>query len=656
MVKIPRIADAYVEIEARTGKYRADISKAKSITTGFGKSATKSLKTVTLGVAALGAAAGVAATAIGVKLSRAIINAGKASVLTAVKYDKLTRGLTAVVGSSKEAEKQLLRLQKVAELPGLSFAGAIQGSINLQAAGIEAELAERALKAFGNALVTVGKGAEDLSGVNLALTQIANKTSGFGQDVRQLQERLPQMQTALKAAFDGKPLEDLNITGKELVAALVTEFEKLPQASGGIANSIENIGISFDLLKNQIGQTFLPVIDKSLKGLTDIIDKIREVLPFWFVYQKQIAKIFVNITTIGIQATGDMMEAMGAIIAAAAPLIFKPIANSAKKFFRDFTTGFSVAVNDVMRFLRVINQKEYEDFLVAVVNSNQEANSKAAENFKNEYESAIRAAVNTAIKGLPKIGETFTTMLADINAELATLTREIEKLQQFKAGLKSLADSFLSSFTPAVYDASKSVGRLNLNMGTLSKTFSQFKIEQLGGKLAQAFGKVGDVSDTAKAKMQAFWDAQREAAQRIQDTIAPAFENLFANLFSGNTKSLWEQFWSDLKQIAIRQIAQIASAQLLAGIFGGGQAQGGGGGGGVGSFLSSFAPLLTAINPVLGGVALAGGFVAGKLEQPKSQQFNFYQTDFANLDQTSIQKTVSQTILPSIDEERADGR
>ena len=36
---MPKIADAYVELEARTGKYRADITKAKRATASFGASA-----------------------------------------------------------------------------------------------------------------------------------------------------------------------------------------------------------------------------------------------------------------------------------------------------------------------------------------------------------------------------------------------------------------------------------------------------------------------------------------------------------------------------------------------------------------------------------------------------------------------------------------
>src|SRR5215210_433175 len=112
-----------------------------------------------------------ASTAVAVGMGVAGAAAGAFGILAikaAGNMQSLRMGLDAVSGSSEESEKQLVRLREVAKLPGLGFQEAIQGSVNLQAAGLSANTAERALKSFGNALATVGKGKAELSGVILA--------------------------------------------------------------------------------------------------------------------------------------------------------------------------------------------------------------------------------------------------------------------------------------------------------------------------------------------------------------------------------------------------------------------------------------------------------------------------------------------------------
>jgi TP901 family phage tail tape measure protein len=49
----------------------------------------------------------------------------------------------------------------------------------------------------------------------------------------------------------------------------------------------------------------------------------------------------------------------------------------------------------------------------------------------------------------------------------------------------------------------------------------------------------------------------------VLNDIKGAFTNLFENLFSGNTKDLWERFWDDLKSIASRKLAEIAANELI---------------------------------------------------------------------------------------------
>lgn len=169
---------------------------------------------------------------------------GIMAVKAAADMESLRMGLDAVSGSSEESEKQLVRLKEVARLPGLGFQEAVQGSINLQAAGLSATTAERALQSFGNALATVGKGKAELSGVILALTQIASKGKVSAEEINQLNERIPQIRVAMKTAFgtaDTEELAALGIDSQTFIDGIITEFEKLPPVMGGFNIAVENL-------------------------------------------------------------------------------------------------------------------------------------------------------------------------------------------------------------------------------------------------------------------------------------------------------------------------------------------------------------------------------------------------------------------------------
>ena len=170
--------------------------------------------------------------------------------------EALQKGLISVMGSAKAAGDEFERLKEVAKLPGLGLEEAVQGSVALQAAGFSADEARSSLLAFGNALATVGKGKNELKLVNLALTQLQNKSSGYGQELRQLTEQLPQLRNALVSAFgtaESDKIAQLGVTGKEVVTILTQEFAKLPKVAGGLKNSFENAGDAIKIALFNVG-------------------------------------------------------------------------------------------------------------------------------------------------------------------------------------------------------------------------------------------------------------------------------------------------------------------------------------------------------------------------------------------------------------------
>lgn len=205
-------------------------------------------------------------------VSLPIIAIGAGAVKAFGDLEALQKGLISVMGSAEAAGAEFTKLKEVAKLPGLGLEEAVQGSVNLQSAGFSADQAREALLQFGNALATVGKGKNELNLVVLALTQLQNKSSGFGQDLRQLVEQLPQLRGALTNAFgtaDSEAIANLGVTGKQVVETLITEFGKLPRVSGGIKNAFENLSDSTKIAFANLGEA----LNKSL-NIEGLLNKI----------------------------------------------------------------------------------------------------------------------------------------------------------------------------------------------------------------------------------------------------------------------------------------------------------------------------------------------------------------------------------------------
>ena len=251
---------------------------------------------------------------IGAKLTAGltlpIVGLGAAAVKSYGEIEALMKGLNAVMGSAAAAGNEFEKLKEVAKLPGLGLEEAVRGSVSLQSAGFSADQARESLLAFGNALATVGKGKNELNFVILALTQLQNKSSGFGQDLRQLTEQLPQLRGALTDAFgtaDSEAIAKLGVTGAEVVQRITKEFAKLPPVTGGIKNAFENLSDSSSIALSKLGQ----IIDKNL-NITGLLEKVSNgisSLVDWF------SELSPSVQT-GILAFAGLAAALGPVLLA----------------------------------------------------------------------------------------------------------------------------------------------------------------------------------------------------------------------------------------------------------------------------------------------------------------------------------------------------
>lgn len=242
---------------------------------------------------------------------------GAASLKTYGDLEALQKGLISVMGSAEAAAAEFEKLKEVAKLPGLGLEEAVRGSVALQSAGFSADEARAALMSFGNALATVGKGARELDLVTLALTQLNNKSTGFGQDLRQLMEQLPQLRGALKSAFgtsDSEEIAKLGVSGRQVVMLLTKEFAKLPKVTGGFKNAIENTTDNLKIRFAQLGESIYKafniegLLERFNNSLGKIVDNFKEMDP-------SIQKVVLVVSALA-AASGPLLFTIGGLLKA----------------------------------------------------------------------------------------------------------------------------------------------------------------------------------------------------------------------------------------------------------------------------------------------------------------------------------------------------
>ncbi len=210
-----------------------------------------------------------------VGITAPLMMAGKAAVDNAVKMQRLGYAIDAVTPSAAAARQEMEQLREVAKLPGLGYKEAIQLAVGLQATGVAAEEAQRFMKAFGNAIATVGGGKEEIAAVGRQLMQMSGKAHPMMQDIRIIQEYVPQMLQAMKKIYgttDTEAISKMGISSKQFLRDIVTELEKLPRFTGGIANDLENISDQWFRFSASIGERALPALSSLLKSGADAME------------------------------------------------------------------------------------------------------------------------------------------------------------------------------------------------------------------------------------------------------------------------------------------------------------------------------------------------------------------------------------------------
>jgi tape measure domain-containing protein len=177
-------------------------------------------------------------------LTLPIIGVGAAALKSFADMEKLQNGLIAIMGSSEGAAIELEKLRKVAENPGLALPEVVKASASLQSVGMSADAARETITQFGNAVARAGGGAEQFSGVTLALSQISAVGKVTQEDLNQIKERLPEFARVMKEEFGTVTAEGIRAIGvnsEEFITRSVSALGKLERANGGLGNAFDNL-------------------------------------------------------------------------------------------------------------------------------------------------------------------------------------------------------------------------------------------------------------------------------------------------------------------------------------------------------------------------------------------------------------------------------
>ncbi|MEL6660718.1 MAG: tape measure protein [Bacteroidota bacterium] len=206
---------------------------------------------------------------------------GVAAVSTFAKFDKLEKGLTAITGSSKEAERQFDNLLNIVKdtRTTLDLKTASTASLQLQAVGRAAKSTENLLRQLGIAATVSGSSADDVGEVGRQLAQAAAKGSILQQELRIILERIPALAGVIKNEFGTVTAEGLREAGVganefiDRLTAAIESNERFQSVQGGLAKAIESFGINLQIAGARIGETISKTLnlEKNLQRLSDFI-------------------------------------------------------------------------------------------------------------------------------------------------------------------------------------------------------------------------------------------------------------------------------------------------------------------------------------------------------------------------------------------------
>jgi tape measure domain-containing protein len=272
-------------------------------------------------------------------LTLPLLGVGAASLKAFADMEKLENGLIAIMGSTQGAKEELDKLRVVAENPGLALPQVVQASASLQSVGMSADAARETITQFGNAVARSGGGAEQFSGVTLALSQISAVGKVTQEDLNQIKERLPEFARVMKEEFGtvtAEGIRAIGVSSEEFITRSVSALAKLERAQGGLGNTFDNLKDNVTASLAEFGKAIneslnLQAVAESLsKYIQGLVDAFKSLNPETQGFIVKAALVAASIGPI-IFIVGKLISTYGAL-AGASKLIVQAIGNISKAF------------------------------------------------------------------------------------------------------------------------------------------------------------------------------------------------------------------------------------------------------------------------------------------------------------------------------------
>ena len=272
-------------------------------------------------------------------LTLPLLGVGAASLKAFADMEKLENGLIAIMGSTQGAKEELDKLRVVAENPGLALPQVVQASASLQSVGMSADAARETITQFGNAVARSGGGAEQFSGVTLALSQISAVGKVTQEDLNQIKERLPEFARVMKEEFGtvtAEGIRAIGVSSEDFITRSVSALAKLERAQGGLGNTFDNLKDNVTASLAEFGKAIneslnLQAVAESLsKYIQGLVDGFKALNPETQGFIVKAALVAASIGPI-IFIVGKLISTYGAL-AGASKLIVQAIGNISKAF------------------------------------------------------------------------------------------------------------------------------------------------------------------------------------------------------------------------------------------------------------------------------------------------------------------------------------
>lgn len=465
--------------------------------------------------------------------------------------------------------------------------------------------ADMASVSLARALDALGTKAATLENLGIRVFGPQGEYRGILNIMRDISRQIQGLSDQAKVNFFEKMGFDIRaaraiIVMSENLEGLEKTLSSVAQSAGATevaySRMVDTLVNKWEIMKNTVTELSRTIVEglanaasEALDSFTKIGKNLTLIIKNFKDYRTEAIAVFTDIALIGFQTTGLMLKSMIKLVSTAAEFMWTPLVTAWK------STGVQLqdrAGRTIINMWADITKKDEagrKKLLDRRAKSTETEMKAITDKFEKDFGPAFEKAMAEGSAALTEGLNAFLAGLGQIDSRIGTLSDKMLKVQQVSSGLKALGNDLVKFFKSLFVTPERpSFEGLSLEMSEQTK--KELKIigerNEAAEKLyikdmenlrkAAEQGAIWDIKEANKlADFQEKWrkkklEKDREALEalkrQVEDFVTPirfAFEDMFVDLFSGNTKNLWEQFFEDLKQIALRKLAEIAATKIF---------------------------------------------------------------------------------------------